>query len=204
MKNKEIFVSIDIEADGPIPGQNSMLNFGAAAFDVYAENQFVPINTFEVNLYPLFDAVQDPDTMDWWKKQPKAYAYIQKNKKYAIDAIPEFISWLNSLPGKPVMVCYPTYDFMWIHWYIMKFGGVLQSPMSFAALDIKSYAMSALKSKSFSTISKREMSKKRSHWFKDMPPHDHTGLSDAIGQGMLFVNIWNEVNGYDQRFIDGK
>ncbi|MBI4223476.1 MAG: exonuclease, partial [Deltaproteobacteria bacterium] len=29
----EIYVSTDVEADGPIPGQNSMLSFGSAAYD---------------------------------------------------------------------------------------------------------------------------------------------------------------------------
>ena len=29
---KEIYISVDIETDGPIPGPNSMLSFGAAAF----------------------------------------------------------------------------------------------------------------------------------------------------------------------------
>ena len=28
----EIYVSIDVEADGPIPGDHSMLSLGAAAF----------------------------------------------------------------------------------------------------------------------------------------------------------------------------
>ena len=30
--SKEIYVSIDVESDGPIPIQNSMLAFGAVAF----------------------------------------------------------------------------------------------------------------------------------------------------------------------------
>ena len=29
----EIYVSIDIESDGPVPGLNSMLSLGAVAFD---------------------------------------------------------------------------------------------------------------------------------------------------------------------------
>ena len=29
---EEIYVSTDVEADGPIPGQNSMLSFGSAAY----------------------------------------------------------------------------------------------------------------------------------------------------------------------------
>jgi hypothetical protein len=29
---EEIYISTDVEADGPIPGQNSMLSFGPAAY----------------------------------------------------------------------------------------------------------------------------------------------------------------------------
>jgi len=32
MGTAECYVSTDIEADGPIPGPNSMLSFGSAAF----------------------------------------------------------------------------------------------------------------------------------------------------------------------------
>ena len=33
LSGEECYVSIDIEADGPIPGTYSMLSLGAAAFD---------------------------------------------------------------------------------------------------------------------------------------------------------------------------
>jgi len=32
--SKEIYISTDVETDGPIPGPNSMLSFGSAAFEV--------------------------------------------------------------------------------------------------------------------------------------------------------------------------
>jgi hypothetical protein len=32
MQMMEIYVSTDVEADGPIPGPNSMLSFGSAAY----------------------------------------------------------------------------------------------------------------------------------------------------------------------------
>lgn len=80
-----------------------------------------------------------------------------------------------------------------MHWYIMRFGGVKQSPFSFAALDIKTLAMIALDQKSFRGTSKRTMTKQRPEWFDGQPEHDHTGLTDAIGQGMLFVRILAEL-----------
>ncbi len=41
---QEIYISTDVKADGPIPGQNSMLSFGCAA---YLKNKEL-ISTFEV------------------------------------------------------------------------------------------------------------------------------------------------------------
>ena len=45
MNSKEIYVSTDVEADGPIPGPNSMLSFGSAAYTSGKEL----IGTFSAN-----------------------------------------------------------------------------------------------------------------------------------------------------------
>ena len=55
----EIYVSTDVEADGPIPGPHSMLSFGSAAYT--ADKQLV--GTFSTNLTALPGASGDPKTM---------------------------------------------------------------------------------------------------------------------------------------------
>ncbi len=55
----EIYVSVDIEADGPIPGDYSMLSLGSAAYD--SDGNL--ISTFTVNVAPLEGAKQQADTM---------------------------------------------------------------------------------------------------------------------------------------------
>ena len=52
----EIYVSTDVEADGPIPGPHSMLSVGSAAFTL--DKQL--LSTFEVNLETLDGAVPHP------------------------------------------------------------------------------------------------------------------------------------------------
>ena len=42
----EIYVSTDVEADGPIPGPHSMLSFGSAAF----RQDKTLVSTFSANL----------------------------------------------------------------------------------------------------------------------------------------------------------
>ena len=61
---QEIFVSTDIEADGPIPGPHSMLSLGSAAFT----EDGAMIATFSANLSLLDDAVGHPKTMAWWRR----------------------------------------------------------------------------------------------------------------------------------------
>jgi hypothetical protein len=65
----EIYVSTDIEADGPIPGPNSMLSLGSAAFQADGSQ----IATFSANLETLPGAAGNPETMKWWKRHPEAW-----------------------------------------------------------------------------------------------------------------------------------
>ena len=179
-----LYVSLDIEADGPIPGQNSMLSIGAAAFTLDSRE---PIDTFEANLRRLPEAVQDPDTMKWWATQKEAWEYVQRYLMDPQDAMMAFREWLKNLPGKPTFVGYPaTYDFMWSHWYLIKFTG--EDPMGFSGMDLKTLA-STLMGVPYHRAVKRNMPKK---WFQGCPKHNHTALQDAIGQGIMFVNMMND------------
>jgi len=183
MAKPDVYVSIDIEADGPIPGDNSMLNLGAAAF---IPGDYTPIATFETNLKPLEGATQDPDTMKFWAREPEAWKYVTTDPVDPAEAMESFYTWSKALPARPTMVVYPTYDFMWMRWYLVHFLGMEKAKLyGFAALDLKSMAMPVLGT-SFRGTSKRRMPKE---WFKGQPKHDHTGLADAIGQGMLFLKI---------------
>jgi hypothetical protein len=178
----ELYVSTDIEVDGPIPGPHSMLSFGSAAFD--GEKRLVA--TFSANLETLPDASAHPDTQAWWARHPAAWAKCREDQRPPSEALVEYAAWLDALPGKPVFVGYPAaFDFMFVYWYLIRFAG--RSPFSFSALDIKTMAMTLLKS-DFRAISKRKLP---SRW-KDGLPHRHVALDDAIEQGALLCNMLAE------------
>jgi hypothetical protein len=175
----EIYVSTDVEADGPIPGPHSMLSFGSAAFGPDKTMH----GTFAANLETLPGAEGDARTMEWWRSQPEAWAACRKDLRDPAEVMPEYVRWLRDLPGRPVFVGYPAaYDFLFIYWYLIRFAG--ESPFSHSALDIKTYAM-ALLGKEYRESTKRHMPRK---WF-DPLPHTHVALDDAIGQGALFCNM---------------
>lgn len=189
-RSEEIYVSIDIEADGPIPGMNSMLSLGAAAFRLGGPNPRTPLpgGTFTVNLKTLEGATPDPDTMDWWATQPEAWTAATKNALPPMEAMEAFVKWIRSLPGKPVIIGYPvTYDFMFVYWYTVRFTG-FPAPFGFQGMDIKTAA--ALKRHlPFREATKRNMPKS---WFVGAPKHTHESLADAIGQGVLFINMMED------------
>lgn len=178
----EIYVSTDVESDGPIPGVNSMLSFGSAAY--LADKTLV--STFTANLTTLPEAVADAGTTAWWQTQPAAWAACRENLEDPATVMPRYVAWLKALPGRPVFVGYPVaYDFMFVYWYLIRFAG--ESPFSHSALDIKTFAMAMLK-KDYRASTKRNMPK---HWF-DKLPHTHRALDDALEQGALFCNMLAE------------
>ncbi len=94
----EIYVSTDVESDGPIPGPHSMLSFASAA---YLFDKTL-VGTFEANLVLLPGAAGDPKTMEWWQGQPNAWAACRSNVREPAAVMPEYVAWLKSLPGRPV------------------------------------------------------------------------------------------------------
>ena len=182
---EEIYVSTDIEADGPIPGPHSMLSFGSAAFRRNGEM----VGTFSANLELLPGASPDARTQAWWESQPEAWAACRVDLRTPEEAMRAYHEWLRSLPGKPVFVGYPAaYDFMFVYWYLIRFVG--DSPFSHSACDIKTAAMIALE-RPYREATKKNMPRE---WFGEQP-HTHVALDDAIGQGVLFCNILRQLDG---------
>lgn len=182
----EIYISTDVETDGPIPGPNSMLSLGAAAFNEAGKM----LGTFSVNLETLPDASPDPDTEAWWQKQSKeVYDACRSNREPPEQAMRKYAVWARSFGGTPVFVGYPAgFDFLFTYWYLRRFTG--ESPYSFSALDIKTYAMAVLGC-GYRESTKRNMPRR---WFQGLPPHTHKAVDDAVEQGYLFMNILRENN----------
>lgn len=178
----EIYISTDVETDGPIPGPHSILSIGAAAYT--ADKTLV--STFSANLETLPGAQAHPKVAAWWATQPQAWAACRKDLETPAHAMTRYVDWVESLGSLPVFVAYPAgFDFMFVYWYLIRFVG--QSPFSFSALDIKSFAMAVLKT-DFRDIARRNLPQ---HWFDGLP-HTHVALDDAIEQGALFCNVLRE------------
>lgn len=182
---EEVYVSTDIEADGPIPGPHSMLSLASAAFDARG----ALLGTFTVNLATLPDAAPHPATARFWDANSAAFAATRVDPRDPAAAMADYIAWVKALPGKPVFVAYPAgFDFTFVYWYLMRFAG--ESPFGFAALDVKTMAMTMLRTE-FREAVKRAMP---ARWIPDRP-HTHVALDDALEQGEMFARMLKELRG---------
>jgi hypothetical protein len=71
----EIYVSTDVETDGPIPGPHSMFSCASAA---YAADKRL-LGTFSANLELLPGASGHPETMRWWAGRSEAWAACRES-----------------------------------------------------------------------------------------------------------------------------
>ncbi len=175
----DVYVSTDIETDGFIPGINSMLSFGSAAF--LADKTL--ISTFSANLETLPGATPNPHTEKWWLTQPKAWAACRENIQKPHTAMQAYADWLEQLPGRLLFLAYPVaFDFSFICYYLHHFVG--KNPFGFACIDIRSYIM-GMQNLSYQQAA---MSNYPRAWFDNLP-HTHIALEDAIEQGTVFCNV---------------
>ena len=187
-KEREIYVSTDIEADGPIPGPHSMLSFASVA---YAADKQV-LDRYTANLDTLPQAAPHPKTMEWWQQFPEAWAACRTDTRPPETVMREYLAWLAHLPGRPVFVGWPaSWDFMWIYWYLVRFTG--ERPFRESALDIRSYAMGMRRSE-FRLTTRTYLPKR---WFDQSLPHTHRALDDALEQGALFCNMLAENSAHE-------
>lgn len=176
---EEIYVSTDVEADGPIPGPHSMLSFASVAMRLDKS----VVSEFTVNLLPLPGAKPHPRTMLWWENFPAALAMARENPEDPAEAFPRYVKWLRQLPGRIVMLGQPAaFDFMWIYWYLQRFCG--ESPFGHSALDAKTYAMALLK-KPYRDCVRGALPEE---WADDLPT-THVASDDARAQGAMFINM---------------
>lgn len=183
------YISIDIETDGPLIGTNSMLSLGAAAFSWEMKEPKKSYSSFEVNLHPLMNGVQDPKTMsEFWEKNPKAWKLATTNQLDPDEAIYKFMNWYDSLTGKKIIAAYPScFDFAWLRNYVILFTG--KDSLGHESLDIKSLASGILK-KPFNEV---KTSKMPDSWRDKRSRVAHKAIDDAIAQGVLLMNMLEEL-----------
>jgi hypothetical protein len=132
-KLPELYIAVDIEADGPIPGPYSMLSLGMAVVGH-------PERAFYTELKPISDQFVD-----------KALAVSGLDRQQLIATAPEpaaamavAASWVNELRGlgRPVFLAAPAvWDGMFVHWYFVRYCGRSPFGVTGSGVDLRSFWM---------------------------------------------------------------
>ncbi|WP_031074891.1 3'-5' exoribonuclease domain-containing protein [Streptomyces sp. NRRL S-118] len=181
-----LYISVDVEADGPIPGPYSMLSIGAAVAGRQDAGGYTAADpeaqTFYRELRPISDAFV-----------PEALAVSGLDRdRLAVEGgepaavMGEFAAWAAEVAdgAQPVMCGYPaSYDWTFLYWYLVRFTGA--SPFGHSGcMDMKTlYATKArlpLRAVAKGTMPRELLSRRR---------HTHHALDDAIEQAELFSNL---------------
>lgn len=186
--SKEMYFSVDVETDGPVPGLHSMLSIGIEALH---PETLEPAGEFYATLEPLPEATQDPATMRWWAGFPTQYAEATHQPALPSTVMRRLDHWVREIIDKhrgarqklePIFVAYPVaFDFMFYAYYAHRFMG--GSVFGFSGLDMGSLAMGLIGDE-FSAQSKKNWPET---W---VAPEDrvaiHNALEDAKQQACIF------------------
>ncbi len=189
---KPCYVVTDVEVDGPVPGQNSMLSFASVAIDRNGN----PVNDFETTVSPLEECAADPGTIDWFRAHPEALIAATADPKPAAVAMEQYVTWIRSLPGQPIFVSHPlAMDAPWIDYYLKRFSSIrlLKGPWEgeqlfyHGCLCLRSYAAGKLgwplwdcKAKNYEAA-----------WL-GFQPHSHRAIDDARGYAHLLAYLMRQ------------
>ena len=184
ISDSQIFIVVDIEADGPAVGLHSMLSLAAVA--TTAKNE---VSQFYRKLTTLPDTHPDPATSAWWKQNPEAHTEATSDPLPPGEVMTEFYDWVITLGHEAIFVANPVgLDYTFVSWYLARFapGNPFKNEKnSIRALDIKSYVAG----KYGVTFEKAG----RVHWpdevTKGMPEHTHNALDDAKGYAAALRNL---------------
>lgn len=185
----DIYISADVETDGPVPGPYSMLSFGLAVIGVWDGHHFErtygderPV--FYRELRPISDRF-DPQAMDVNGLDRDQLSETGEDPETAMNAAVEWVSDISD-GRRPVLVAYPVaFDWSFLYWYFAQYA---DGPSPFghsSCLDIRTLYQ-AITGSVFDESNKASMP----DFVQPKHQHTHNALDDALEQGELFANLF--------------
>jgi len=170
---KYAYVVVDVESDGPYPGDYSMVCFGAVAIS--------PISLEIIGkAYGQTCPISD-------KYIPESLAISGFSRDHHLmfskpeESIPKFAEWLESFESRLVMWSdNPAFDFSFINYYLHKYAG--RNPMGWSARRIGDLYCGL----------KMDL---RAPWKSKLrkTTHDHNPMNDATGNAEALCAIIKEM-----------
>jgi DNA polymerase III epsilon subunit-like protein len=160
---------IDIESDGPIPGDYSMISIGAVVVEESLDK------TFYAELRPISDK---------WLPEALAVSGFSREETQKFEpaevVMHKFLKWIQCVSSSPRFISDNNgFDWQFINWYFIHF--LNQNPFGFSSANLGSLYKGMVKdtSKNFKHLRKTK--------------HTHNALDDAIGNAEALLQMINDM-----------
>ncbi|MEV0901116.1 exonuclease [Actinoplanes sp. NPDC049802] len=128
----ELYVAVDVEADGPIPGPYSMLSLGMAVAG-RDDRFYTELKPISDDFVPQALAVSGLDRDRLSREAPAP--------EQAMRAAADWVDGLRTI-GRPVFLAAPAvWDGMFVHWYFLRFLGHSPFGATGSGVDLRSFWM---------------------------------------------------------------
>jgi hypothetical protein len=194
---RELYICVDVEPDGHVPGTSSIVSLGACAAALRDDEGEVHALDAEADAHAFY-AVLRPITERYVEKALRVTGFdratLEREGRPPQEALPEFAAWIDALAAEhdaqPVLAAYPL-GFVWhfTQYYLHEFAG--RSPFGQSAhYDMKS-VYAALTGSAVRDAIKRRMP---SALLGPKDSKTHHALNDAKGHVDLLLGLlrWRE------------
>jgi hypothetical protein len=191
----DVYFSADVETDGPIPAQFSMLSFGMVLAGSFDGKTFSRPAHYRQHFYRELRPISNEFQLDALKVNHLDRDELVRNGTPPELAMTEAAQWVKNVAGfgRPILVAYPlSFDWSFLYWYFIRFSSE-GSPFNHSqCFDIKT---------AFSVKARIPIaSSGRNRLMPELRPngvHTHNALEDAIEQAEVFANLfeWDGANG---------
>lgn len=159
------YIMVDIESDGPIPGDYSMISFGAVVVDRKLDK------TFYGKLMPISDK---------WIAEALAVSGHSREETMdfadPVEVMTEFCSWVEDNVKRPIFIADNNgFDWQFINWYFHHF--IDYNPFGYSSQNLNSLYKGLVRDpyKSFKHLRKTK--------------HTHHPVDDALGNAEALITM---------------
>jgi hypothetical protein len=185
----DVYISADVETDGPIPGPYSLLSFGLCVAGVFDGSSYEAVDPQErTTFYRELRPISNQYEAEALAVNGLDRSALCRHGTDPSEAMDDAADWVRSIAGerRAVLVAYPVaFDWAFLYWYFVRFAAS-GSPFGYSScLDIRTLYQARAQTV-FDLSGKRCMPS----FLRPDRPHTHNALDDAIEQAQLFTNVF--------------
>jgi len=184
----DVYFSVDIEADGPIPGPYSMLALGICVCGRFDGERFGTVDPDESTFYAELQPISDDYVEEAMAVAGLDRAELARQGETPVAAMTRAAEWIEEVAAgaHPVFVGWPAaYDWLFTHWYFIKYLG--RDPFGYSSyVDMKSFYLARARLRlddASPDFLPPELRSSRAH--------THNALDDARQQGEFFARLFD-------------